>query len=163
MFAYCRNNPVSRKDASGTADISYTTDDDTPWDDMIPDNLGRGGAGGGGNSSAGNGGTGGGTAGGSPSGSGYSYTPPPGGGGVTTQINVDGTTVSFGHGGRHLDFSDISGLEDAIAHDVVTRPPTTGYRGEYNILYSNTWFTYRYWTLGPQHIKVGTYFYAKFG
>ena len=48
MFAYCRNNPASRKDATGTADISYTQDDETPWDDMIPDNLGRGGSGAGG-------------------------------------------------------------------------------------------------------------------
>ncbi len=47
MFAYCRNNPISRKDASGTADISYTQDDETPWDDMVPDNLGVGGGSGG--------------------------------------------------------------------------------------------------------------------
>ena len=49
MFAYCLNSPVSRKDMAGTASISQTTGDDTLFDDLIPDNLGMGGAGGGGN------------------------------------------------------------------------------------------------------------------
>ena len=42
MFAYCRNNPVCRIDISGTADISYSTGDETPWDDMEPDGGGGG-------------------------------------------------------------------------------------------------------------------------
>ena len=51
MFAYCRNNPVSRKDATGTDDISVTVDDDdNPLDDCGVYHRG-GGAGGGGNSS----------------------------------------------------------------------------------------------------------------
>lgn len=52
MFAYCLNNPVSRIDISGTAGISYTQNDLTPWEDMINDNLGMGGSGGGGFGSA---------------------------------------------------------------------------------------------------------------
>ena len=48
MFAYCNNNPVSRIDISGAASISVTNFDETPWDDMINDNLGMGGSGGGG-------------------------------------------------------------------------------------------------------------------
>ena len=49
MFAYCRNNPVKRKDASGTDDICVTTneDDDSPLND-IGTNFRPGGAGGGG-------------------------------------------------------------------------------------------------------------------
>lgn len=31
------------------------------------------------------------------------YTPPTGGGGTTATINVNGKTVNFGHGGRHLE------------------------------------------------------------
>ena len=36
MFAYCRNNPISRKDALGTDDISVTdvNDDDNPLNDV---------------------------------------------------------------------------------------------------------------------------------
>ena len=45
MFAYCRNNPVSRKDASGTADVSCYMGDDTPWDDLVSDRLSGGGGG----------------------------------------------------------------------------------------------------------------------
>ena len=43
MFAYCRNNPVKRIDITGTADISYTMGDDTPFDDLIPDSMGASG------------------------------------------------------------------------------------------------------------------------
>ena len=46
MFAYCRNNPASRKDASGTDDVRVTdgNDDDNPLNDY----YGSGGASGGG-------------------------------------------------------------------------------------------------------------------
>ena len=48
MFAYCRNNPVKRKDASGTDDICVTSNEDNnPFNDMGPVS-GSGGAGGGG-------------------------------------------------------------------------------------------------------------------
>ena len=57
MFAYCRNNPVSRIDAYGTADFSYRFGDDTPWDDMIPNNMGRGSSPGGSPSGSPSGGT----------------------------------------------------------------------------------------------------------
>ena len=40
MFAYCRNNPVSRKDIHGTYDLSYYFDDESPWDELTP-NIGR--------------------------------------------------------------------------------------------------------------------------
>ena len=49
MFAYCRNNPVKRTDASGTDDICVTSNEDNnPFNDMGPVS-GSGGAGGGGN------------------------------------------------------------------------------------------------------------------
>lgn len=51
MFAYCRNNPVIRKDASGTDDIRVT--DANEDGDPLNDYMGPGGAGGGGNSSTG--------------------------------------------------------------------------------------------------------------
>ena len=92
MFAYCRNNPVSRKDALGTADISYTKDDETPWNDMIPDNLGRGGSGAGG---AGAGGADAGAgAGGAGAGAGVSAGTGAGGAGVSTGTGIGGGNVS---------------------------------------------------------------------
>ena len=59
MFAYCRNNPVKRKDASGTDDICVTTneDDDSPLNDIGTIFRPGGAGGGGGNSSGGGSGT----------------------------------------------------------------------------------------------------------
>ena len=52
MFAYCRNNPVSRKDISGMTDVSVTVDDDgNPSDDLLPE-AGCPGASSGGNTDA---------------------------------------------------------------------------------------------------------------
>ena len=138
MFAYCRNNPVSRKDASGMAD--YDCVDDTPLDEEDILDIGRGGGGG--------------------ASAGYSYTTPPGGGGVSSTIQVGDITVMFGHGGRHMNFTDISGIENAIAQNVVTLPPTQGQGKEIKLIYSGTSFNYRYWTIDEHRIKVGTYFYT---
>jgi len=49
MFAYCRNNPVSRKDASGTEDVCVENfnEDNNPLNDLgSPSGLGGGGGGG---------------------------------------------------------------------------------------------------------------------
>ena len=47
MFAYCRNNPVSRKDASGTEDVSVEdfNEDDNPLNDLGNPSGGGGGRG----------------------------------------------------------------------------------------------------------------------
>ena len=153
MFAYCRNNPVCREDASGTDDVRVTsesTEDGNPLND-IGTSFRPGGAGGGGNSSASS----------TNRTGGYSYSAPAGGGGISSQVKVGNVTVSFGHGGRHPTISYISGLENTIANDVVSKPPTTGYRGEYDITYNGTVFTYRYWTIDPLNIRIGTYFYKR--
>ena len=144
MFAYCRNNPVIREDAAGTEDLCVTSneDDGNPFNDFGPVKGSASGASG----SVSSGSTG------------YQYAPTPGGGGVTTSIQVNNTIVDFHHGGRHPNLEDISGLENAIARDVVTRPPTIGYRGEENITYGGIVYTYRYWTISTMHISVGTYF-----
>ena len=128
----------------GAADAdSFRDDGEILSSDEIEGRLGGGGGGDGGGASAG-----------------YSYTPPPGGGGVSSTIQVGDTTVTFGHGGRHMRFADISGLENAIAQEVVTLPPALGRSVPMNIIYSGTRFTYRYRTLGDNLINVGTYFYA---
>ena len=144
MFAYCRNNPVCRIDVTGMADADCYDNDPLDEEDLLKTSQG-----GGGSQAAESGGS-----------TSYSYSAPSGGGGSTSSVQVGNTTVTFGHGGRHVNFSDISGLESAIANDVVTQPPTTGVRGEVFLNYGGVDFTYRYWTMGSNHIHVGTYFYT---
>ena len=100
MLAYCRNNPVKRKDVSGTEDVcvSDVNEDNNPLNDLgNPTGSGGGGAGGKGAGSNGSGGR--------------IYSAPPGGGGASSQIKVGNTTVEFGHGGRHMGGGDISEVE----------------------------------------------------
>ena len=64
MFAYCRNNPVCRKDASGTDDVRVTndtTEDDNPLNDAGTSFRPGGAGGGGGNGSGSGSGSGGGS------------------------------------------------------------------------------------------------------
>lgn len=51
------------------------------------------------------------------------YSPPKGGGGITDTIQVGDTTVTFGHGGRHLVGTNLttSQVNPVIANDVVAR------------------------------------------
>ena len=160
MFAYCRNNPVCRKDATGTDDVSATdfNSDNNHANDLggaVRPGNGRGGGSGVPGKSVGSGHNG---ANGEITG--YEYSTPPGGGGITSSIQVGNTTVTFGHGGRHMDFNDISGLESTIANDVVTRPPTTGNSLPILISYGGADFTYRYFTLSDTRINVEKYYYT---
>lgn len=52
------------------------------------------------------------------------YKPTKGGGGVTSSVKVGDKTVTFGHGGRHLEGTGltVNQVNTAIANDVVTRP-----------------------------------------
>ena len=51
-------------------------------------------------------------------GAGKGYTAPTGGGGVTNTIKTGNSTVTFGHGGRHVPGTDVSAVEQAIAGQV---------------------------------------------
>ena len=165
MFAYCRNNPVNRIDISGTYDLDATDGDD---DGDLNEDIGFLPGGNVNSNSASNANS---SAPNSPSSNsqnaanssptGYSYSAPRGGGGVSSQIQVGGITVTFGHGGRHMDFPDISGLENAIAHDVVNKPHPPGYYDACDITYRGSCFTYRYFVRDPALINVGTYFYKR--
>lgn len=148
MFAYCRNNPVIRKDIAGTTVVAIFDSNGN----HIPDEKEYGGNGGNTGSvqaPSGNDGS-----------AGYSYSTPSGGGGPTSSVQVGNTKVSFEHGGRHIDFYDISGLESAIANDAVLQPPTTGNSLSVPISYGGFDFTYRYFTFSSTHIYVGTYYYT---
>ena len=159
MFAYCRNNPVKRKDASGTDDICVTTneDDDSPLND-IGTNFRPGGAGGGGGIASGSSNANRGEASKNSQGS---YSPPPGGGGVSSSVKVGNTTVEFGHGGRHVGGEDITEIEAFIAKDVINRPPTVGNANSVYIDYFGKELYYSYFTRSAVLINVGTYYFYR--
>ncbi len=91
------------------------------------------------------------------------YITPKGGGGITSTINIKGTEVTFGHGGRHLSNTDLS-LQDInkfIANDVVTRPSVYKNIGKVIIYINGYNIEYHYRTLSDSWIHVGTYFISK--
>ena len=161
MFAYCRNNPVCRKDVSGRDDVECTDLDNNDFTDD-EDYFGAGGAGTGAGAPIGtNTGSGGGNSSSGTSGSGQ-YQPPTGGGGVTNTVNVNGTTVDFGHGGRHVAGENIADIENAIAYDVVNRPPSYGKATSVDdFMYAGQTLHYSYYTREPLHINVGTYYFME--
>ena len=138
MFAYCRNNPVCRIDATGNVDAS-SIDDENDKDLFPDDDIGY--------------------AGDSPNNGGRTYTPTQGGGGETSRVQTGNIDVTFGHGGRHIN-GDISKIESFIADDVVTRPSSTRSSTSVLLNYQGNMLEYRYFTLSPTHIHVGTYFFV---
>lgn len=88
------------------------------------------------------------------------YKTPEGGGGVSDSVQVDDTTVTFGHGGRHLEGTDLSTsqVNQAIAQDVVKQNVSTVNVQSYNTVISGYNITYRAKRIYANWINVGTYF-----
>ena len=88
------------------------------------------------------------------------YKSPTGGGGVTAQIKVGETNISFGHGGRHLEGTGLSidEVNSAIAQEIANIHPGTGnfYKGQIEINGQNIEYT-SYGTMDNE-IKIGTYY-----
>jgi len=144
MFAYCLGNPINRTDGEGS--VSYDCMDDDADKDNNPFNDVGGGSGGGNGSGTQAAGTkanpfiGGSYQSGQGSGnSGKSnYQPPSGGGGVSNSITVNGVTVDFGHGGRHIgEGYDYLDIESVIAQDVMKFPRVSGSAKYVNIVYDS--------------------------
>lgn len=74
---------------------------------------------------------------GKPDAGGGDYKAPKGGGGMTDNIKIGNKEVTFGHGGRHLDGTNLSANEvnQVIANDVITKNPGTGkfYKGQVKV------------------------------
>ena len=87
------------------------------------------------------------------------YTPPDGGGGTTSSININGNTVTFGHGGRHLSSTNlsISDVEGAIARDVITKSPTNGVVKHGLVNVNGIDIFYNYFTRDVNLINIGSY------
>ena len=88
------------------------------------------------------------------------YTPPIGGGGITDSIFINGKTITFGHGGRHLEELglNISKVNQAIAQDVSKIHPGINqfYKGQITV----DFITIEYTSFGVSEeiINVGTYY-----
>lgn len=89
-----------------------------------------------------------------------SYEAPRGGGGITDKINIGETGVSFGHGGRHLEGTNLSPSEvnQAIANDVVTKHSGTGQFYKGRIVVKGTEIEYTSFCLKDGMIHIGTYY-----
>ena len=87
------------------------------------------------------------------------YVAPPGGGGVWNTINVNGHTVTFGHGARHIESFGLSiqQVERAIANHVTLLTLRPG-ANEILINVGNVIIKYRAFLLPNGTINVGTYF-----
>ena len=88
------------------------------------------------------------------------HTAPEGGGGVTDRIKVGNTNVEFSHGGRHLEGTglNMNQVNQAIANDVVNRPPTNGVVGHGTVNVGGVDIYYNYFARSKDLINIGTYY-----
>ncbi len=91
------------------------------------------------------------------------YEIPDGGGGVSDSVKVDNKEVNFGHGGRHLEGTELSVKEvnQAIANDVVTKNLEIGqfYKGHVEV--DGIIIEYTSYGVKDGVINIGTYFPVK--
>ena len=172
LFAYCGNSPVFRLDPYGRASIGADEDADIT-NDVVSEKEGGGtgvnygnpnpapfygGSGASGNSpGASNGGN---TSNATSSTSNSGYTTPSGGGGISGSQQVNGITVTFGHGGRHLEGTGYTtaDIEPAIASNVVAANPDVNsfYKGSVSV--GGIIFEYSSYRRSNFLINVGTYY-----
>ena len=88
------------------------------------------------------------------------YTTPAGGGGITDSIQVGNTTVTFGHGGRHLVGTHLTTTQvnPVIANDVVSRNlPVGSFLTDGQVSVNGSIIIYTAKVLSDVLINVGTY------
>lgn len=85
---------------------------------------------------------------------------PPKGGGVTTRVIVGNIEVQFGHGGRHLNGTniDMNDLEKFLANEVVKKHPGTGKFKKFTTFYKKQKIEYTSYGVEDEVIKIGTYY-----
>lgn len=88
------------------------------------------------------------------------YIPPNGGGGVSDSIKVGDTTITFGHGGRHLGMGlSVSEVNSTIANDVVSRSLPMGKAVQYfDVTLGSRTIHYGVVRLTDKLINIGTYY-----
>ena len=88
------------------------------------------------------------------------YVAPSGGGGVTSTIKVNGRTVNFGHGGRHLEGTGLSvdTVNQALANEVSALNLGTGQFHKGQIIVDGITIEYTSYRVSEEIINVGTYY-----
>ena len=88
------------------------------------------------------------------------YVAPGGGGGVTSTIKVNGRTVNFGHGGRHLEGTGLSvdTVNQALANEVSVLNLGTGQFHKGQIIVDGITIEYTSYGVSEGIINVGTYY-----
>ena len=83
-----------------------------------------------------------------------------GGGGVTSTIKVNGRTVNFGHGGRHLEGTGLSvdTVNQALANEVSVLNLGTGQFHKGQIIVDGITIEYTSYGVSEGIINVGTYY-----
>ncbi|MCI8545562.1 MAG: RHS repeat-associated core domain-containing protein, partial [Bacilli bacterium] len=93
------------------------------------------------------------------------YKAPFGGGGITDTITVNGRTIEFGHGGRHLEGTDLSPnqVNTVLAKDVINKNLELNRSTEFTTHVNGVEINYRASQLLNGNIRIGTYFMSKGG
>ena len=88
------------------------------------------------------------------------YQAPKGGGGITDQIEVGDQTVTFGHGGRHLDGTklNVQKVNQALAEDVVAHKQDVGQFQKRRITVDGQIIEYTSYRVSEDKINIGTYY-----
>ena len=88
------------------------------------------------------------------------YAAPSGGGGITSTIKENGKTVNFGHGGRHLEETDLNvdAVNQALATEVSTLNLRTGQFHKGRIMVDGITIEYTSYGVAEGIINVGTYY-----
>lgn len=86
-----------------------------------------------------------------------SHSAPPGGGGITYTTKSNGTSVDFGHGGRHLSGKP-GPVYDSIASDLTNRNLTIGDYNRFDISVRGQNYTYGAYRISDNLYHVGTIF-----
>jgi RHS repeat-associated protein len=88
------------------------------------------------------------------------YTTPAGGGGNTASLTINGQKITVGHGGRHLNGTDLSiaQVNNAIANDVINQTLQPGVVNKFQININGITLEYRAFLLPDGTINIGTYF-----
>ena len=91
------------------------------------------------------------------------YNPPDGGGGITDSIKIQDKKVTFGHGARHLEGSNITATEvnNAIAKEIAKIHPETGQFYKGRIIIKGKTIEYSAYGVQDGIINIGTYYIVK--
>ncbi|MDR1210516.1 MAG: hypothetical protein LBK41_09450 [Clostridiales bacterium] len=87
------------------------------------------------------------------------YKAPTGGGGSTATFNINGKTITFGHGGQHLECTGLSvaDVNQAIANHVSQIDVPVNIMTPYSVTVNGISIEYRAYGFSDGRVNIGTY------